>query len=476
LTALFDVSILPSDSVSLAAQVKTAFELLGSSKREDLQGGAALLRYTDTEEGVRFLVERFDTIAKTNAWDVIAALTASSHRKVIVGLMESRLDEGTELDANFIGSLTRLRALLDVPPGPGNGQARSDRFRALQPEYDARWRAALARRPVTPATLGAQLARLLNGSPDLQAQVARDLEVHPIEAAEAFVGLSSNVQRALLDSRWALVNRPWILPALRRIVQSTAEDTWGARGLATRRLFEVAPDEGRRVILNEIRTGRSKIPTDALGILPEAALPELDADLQQRYESSEGNRGTVAALIARYGSGNLLPFVAKVVAQPMDCATESGILGYLLKHEPSTALTRLDPNFNRSRGCVSVFADVANRYWDNRLETVAFAHLRSANDRFVMQAAQVLGKLGSLAAKQPLLESLAKWSGEWQGRAAELARIPTGESYSAVIENNVVNALLENAQFALTPEELAGIRSLCVTDQCRNALDARIRR
>jgi hypothetical protein len=471
-----EITILPSDSIFLEAQVKTGLELLGSPKREDVQRGAALLRYADTEQGARSLVERFDSLAKTNGWEVILALTASSHRKLIVGLMEGRLDDGGELDANFIGALARLRAFLDVPPVPGNVPARSLRFRTLQTEYDARWRAALARRPATPGTLGAQMARLLNGSPEMQDQIARDLDVHPVEAAEAFIGLPTDVQRALLDSRWALVNRPWIVPALRRVVQSTGEDIWGARGFATKRLYEVAPDEGRQFILNEIRTGRSKIPVDALAILPEPSLPELDTTLQRRYESPEGDRGSVASLIARYGSANLLPFVAKAVGQPMDCASETGLLGYLLKYDPSAALTRLGPDFNRARGCVSVFLGVANRFWEDRLEPVAFAHLRSANDRFVVEAAQVLGKHGSIAAKERLLERLAKWSSEWQGRAAELAAIGLGGSYSAAIENNVVNALLENPAFLLTPDELTRIRSLCVSVSCRNALDSRIQK
>jgi hypothetical protein len=45
-----------------------------------------------------------------------------------------------------------------------------------------------------------------------------------------------------------------------------------------------------------------------------------------------------------------------------------------------------------------------------------------------------------------------------------------------VIENNVVNALFQNKQLALSPEDVEKIRILCVTDQCRRTVEQQAQR
>jgi hypothetical protein len=116
---------------------------------------------------------------------------------------------------------------------------------------------------------------------------------------------------------------------------------------------------------------------------------------------------------------------------------------------------------------------VAQHYWDDRVESAAIGMLATSDTRSVVEAAQLLGVHGSSAAKAPLLDRLAKWSAEWQGRAAEL--VPHGPSPAwspKSIENNLVNALFQNSRFALTKDEVAKIRTLCVTDQCRSDVDS----
>jgi hypothetical protein len=96
--------------------------------------------------------------------------------------------------------------------------------------------------------------------------------------------------------------------------------------------------------------------------------------------------------------------------------------------------------------------------------------------RRVVQAAQLLGIHGSSAATAPLLERLATSSAEWRGRAADL--VPRGPSASwspESVENNLVNALFQNRRFDLTKTDVARIRTLCVTDQCRSEADRHVR-
>jgi hypothetical protein len=261
----------------------------------------------------------------------------------------------------------------------------------------------------------------------------------------------------------------------------------GLGDVTLRRLTEVAPDEGRRLILEEIRSGQHAIRYDSLAALPDGAMPELDAALQARYSSPSAtdpvarnqDRGTTAWLIARYGSAALLPFVRTVLRQPLPgCDVEGGLVAYLLKYDAIAGEERLSPGFDRTGPamCVAPLTAVAAHYWDDRVEAAAVQTLESADVGRVIDAAQLLGRRGSSAAKRPLLDRLTSWSAEWHGRAAELVgRGPDSGSSPALIENDVVNALFQNERFALTKADALTIRGLCVTDQCRTTVDGRAR-
>jgi hypothetical protein len=404
--------------------------------------------------------------------------------------MEARVDEGVGLEASFLTTLARLRVLLEMPPAPGNAAARGDRQKVVQAEYDARWRAALARRPATAATLGAELARFqANASPELQQQIADDLEQHPAEAAAGFIALPADTQWVLLQSltAWTYLNRPWILPALRQTYAQWSGNPSGsmpAADVILTHLYELAPEEGRRLILEEIRGGERRIGYDALAILPDAALPEMDAALETRYSSRRAtdlatslrDRGTTAWLMARYGSPNLLPFVTGLLARGApSCVVDGALIVYQLKHDPATAMKRLEPNLDRASrgGCAGPLSALAAHYWDDRVESAAIWALKDADMRGVIDAVNALGSHGSSAAMQPLLDRLATWSAEWQGRATELDLTGRGPTFPspAPIENSIVHALFQNARFLLTANDVANIRALCVTDPCRTNVD-----
>jgi hypothetical protein len=484
------LTIAPMDDAWAAAEVDRAGALIDRGDPADVRHGSAMLRYLGTQAAALALVDRYDAIAKCDVSEVTAGLVSSSHRAFIVRQMEARVDEGESLDATFLSTLTRLAVLLELPAAPGSAVARRDRTTVVQAEYEARWRAAMARQPVTASILKAELARFqTNVSVEVRQQIADDLNQHPVQAAEAFVALPADTQQSVLQSEtaWPYLNRPWIVPALREVYAQ-----WHGRGNpggfpegpgdpSLRRLYELAPDEGRRVLLEEIRTGAHAIGYDTLAILPDANLPALDAALQARYSSAPkadlgatlGDRGTTAWLMARYGSVKLRPFVAGLLAHELPgCVVEGGLIAYLLKYDPAAAMRRLDPSFDRTAPaiCVAPLTAVAAHYWDDHVESAAIAQLRTADVRKVADAALLLDRHGSSAVKQPLLDRLVQWSAEWQGRATELSARSPGvgsDDPPQMIENSVVSALFRNPRVVLTEDEVASIRALCVTDGCR---------
>jgi hypothetical protein len=94
----------------------------------------------------------------------------------------------------------------------------------------------------------------------------------------------------------------------------------------------------------------------------------------------------------------------------------------------------------------------------------------------VMAGVEALGSNGSIGAKQSLVDRLAQWSAEYQGRDTELAAMQSSRSATpAVIERGIVDALFGNAQFSITIKDAENVRRLCVTDGCRALVDGEIK-
>jgi len=490
------VTITPIDTAWAAAQVFQAGELIDHGDPSEVKDGTAILRDLGTEAAARALVDRYDTIDALDGNGLLAGITSSPHRALIIRELETRIDAGDDLPPTFIATLTRLRVLQELPPTEATAERQWKRIPVVEAEYDARWRAAIGRRAVTAATLRAELARLaMNSRADLQERIDHNLEQHPAEATDAFLTSPPATQTALLESTtaWRSLERPWMVAALRELY-SKSSGQLSPGGLpatpgdpALRRLYEIAPDEGRRFMLEEIRTGEHGVSARTLAILPDSELPQLDSAMRARYASPHGadggarlgDRGTAAWLIARYGSVALLPFVRNAIDQPLPgCDVEAALIVYLLKHDPAPAMRRLEPGLDRTAPgtCVAPpLTLIASRYWDSRTEAVATAYLMNGTVTVVMAGVEALRSNGSIGAKQWLLDRLARWSAEWRGRDTELAEMQSSRSTRpADIEAGIVNALFQNIHFTVTIEDAEKIRQLCVTDGCRTQVDGEI--
>jgi len=490
------VTITPIDTAWAAAAVFQAGQLIDHGDPSEVKRGTAILRDLGTEAAARALVDRYDTIDAVDGNGLLAAITSSPHRALIIRELETRIDAGDDLPPTFIAMLTRLRVLQELLPTEATGERRWQRMSVVETEYDARWRSAIGRRGVTAATLRAELARLAtNPRPDLQERIAQNLEQHPAEATDAFFTSPPATQTSLLESptAWPSLKRPWMGAALRQLYSKSYGHS-SPGGLpdspgdpALRRLYELAPDEGRRVMLEEIRTGEHGVSARTLAVLPDSELPQLDSAMRARYASPQGGdggatlgqRGTAAWLIARYGSVALLPFVRTAIDRPLlGCDVEAALIVYLLKHDPAPALRHLEPGLDRTAPgtCVGPpLSLIASRYWDSRTEAVATGYLMNGTVAVVMAGIEALRSNGSFGAKQSLLDRLARWSAEWRGRDTELAEMQSSRSATpADIELAIVNALFRNVQFKVTIEDAENLRRLCVTDGCRTQVDSEI--
>lgn len=471
-----DLVITAPDEAFQSRALADALAILDRNSRDDVRRGAALLRYLGTEDAARAVVDRFAVIARAGAWDAEAAILSSRHRQAIVAAMEARIDAGDALDGNFIPALARLALLVSpaVPPFD-DGPARRDTLEAVRARYDARWRAALATRPAAPETLAAALARLLTaGTAAGRQQIADDVAAHPAEASAAFLSLPSDVQRALLDFDWQYLNRPWISPALHTLYERFHGDFRfpGAGDVALKRLMELEPEVARTLVLDEIVSGDHGITFDSLAGLPDAELPELDRALQSRLSRAladpylrASDRETTLWLIARYGSASLLPLMRSQLDE-RSCGLAAAPLMFLLRHDDEAAARALE-------GCATLpLMQLAPRYWDSRVEAAAIKRLDHKDPTEIAIAAQALGLRGSSAAKQPLLDRLARLNKDARG---PLASWPLSSPAIQSIDFALAIALCQARQFTLSAGETAAARAWCVTDSCRITFDGHLK-
>jgi hypothetical protein len=479
------IMITPRDDGWAATEVPRAEHLIEDGGKDDVQHGAAILRYLDTEAAAQAVAAHYDVIEAAGG-DGFGALCGSAHLAAVLPSFEARVDRGEALDGRFLGLLATLRLLVDLPPVPGDYAVRQVRTKAIEADYDARWQAALLKQPASVARLGTELARLGQYSgPAFERATADDLAAHPAEAAAAFLEASLTRQRDLLgSSTWPLLNRPWIVPVLRAAYANWyytpqyAPPDVGEPALG--RLFEMEPAEGRKLMLEEMRTGAHEVSYEVLAVLPDPVLPELDQALGTRYLRTDlagplrdRDRTTTGWLITRYGSPALLPLALAQAAVPASCSVGATMLAYLLKHDPVEGLKYFDPTVPwPTRGCVAPPLDeIATHYWDASVERAAIEALASDNPAWVNHAAYAFERHASSTGKQRLLDRLATWSHEWKGRASEIH--PTGFNGMASIEGSLVGALVADGAFELTPDDFARMRDWCVTDACRRTVDNR---
>jgi hypothetical protein len=432
---LISFEITAQDPAWAARELERALRLLdqATSKSE----GASTLRFLGTDAAVLAMADRF----RGDEYDLVFmfGLVGSRNRALVVQTMEARLDDaGFPVTETFLTTLTHLRFELGDPSArerQDNPHARRD----LYDRYAARLAGAVPRK--VPAARAVSLATLLGidwqsrydaTPPAWLAQVERSL-------AGAFLHLPEGLQDQLLRSRWTRVRSPEIAPALKALFDRPDTPT-ELRSEALRRLLELDPAEGRRRLLETIRTGKPdlghvNVAMALLGALPEASLAELDAPLAARFEADVAARGSgdlqfVTALLARYATAGALPRVQAAARSPIALSllemdqgrARASLVGYLSRVAPAIGAGALrEALVGMSAGSQALFLrNVAEVFMSPETEKALVGLVEQAEPDVVAVAAQALQLHGSAAAEAPLWKRLERWHAQWSGKQDQL--------------------------------------------------------
>ncbi|HEY7182335.1 MAG TPA: HEAT repeat domain-containing protein [Blastocatellia bacterium] len=446
-------------------------------------------------------------------YEYLLGLIGSAHRAFIVNEMERRLEAPDQIvSGRYLYTLSQLAASLqqkDRTPSPAEQsnderQAKAadearrkqwDLSQKLQAQYTERLMSALSRKQGKARAIAAHtlLETLWNnnsqsaqpslsgpGRPGgLNSEMIKKLAP---EIIDVFDDLPVNTRTYLLSHRWKQLAGPAMLPVIRRILNNKpANDlSYGSgdlRGMALRRLYELAPDEGRRLIIEEMRRPSLGVGFATLELLPDETLPESEGtlveNLKKALSDGGGDADLLSTLIERYATASVAPRVRDIYGAKggkWECSIQSALLAYFLRVDAPTGIELAKQALN-ARGpeythCyASLLSDVSKLRMTPELEALAIEHLDDPDPEVVINAASALGQYGSTDAEKPLWARLEKWLQEWKGRAEELPKnFDSGNpnSWSKQVARALRQALSQSPAWLTDREELERLRQSCL--------------
>lgn len=521
---LIEFEVVPAEAAWAKQTLAQAAGVLDSrDPRADRRSACRVLRFLGTEEAAREIIRRFDGSDSESGceFEYDFALRSTPHRALAVAEMERRLAAPEQaVTADFIQVLSFLsfmqQNVAPLPPYPEQGD---DEARGLwRKEYDRRWQlygetvkgyaerlaaAVFAKEGAARAVSLDALVSLRAGSGRAKKSAEEAQADKSLNAAlvSVFADLPAETQARLLGFQWPLVSGPEMLPALRRILQNPPRGNDMLAGDALRRLYELAPEEGRRLVIEEMRRPVPRVRVDVLGMLPDETLPEVDSLVLERLDANASDEvplcpagvvcpkrepldeDTLLYLAARYATAAVAPQLKAAYEEKvglMPCAPQTALLAYFLRVEPASgaALTEKALASRKQTGCYRfLLPDVARLHMSQSLESVAIKSLDDPDAELAASAAGMLGDYGSAGARDALLRRLESWHAEWAGREKELnARDEADISKSpSRVEAALVHALATSPAWLADQELLERVRQLCVTKGCLREADSALK-
>ncbi len=471
--------------------------------------GCRKLRFLATQAAAREMAARFGSSDHGCEYEYLYGLIGSPYRAFAIKEMEQQIGAPeypvTPMFLYTLAHLVSYGQKAITTPYPANDpeklkqwqqQNRQQReaYEAIEAKYIEQLAAAVSRKQESARAVS--LHTLL----DYYARIPREKRsefnlawLKQLGAAlpEVFFSLPPDTQSNLLGYQWKYVSNPAMLPILRQIYNTSQHIPHGLRESALRRLYELSPAEGRKLILDEIRSSHPQVSMKVLGMLPDKTLPEADEALATHLAESVADRKNnesddaynrmeiLSLLVERYATGAVSSQV-KATYMSADinswgCLPQGSLLIYLTRQDAAAGvqlvrdvLAARDPK--RSHCYASVVAGVAEEYMPPELEQLAIETLADSDAEVVASTARSLGAHGSSAAEQQLWRRLEQWHQEWRGRESELRDQASADDTLAQpyqIEVALVDALGMASAWLTDSDGLKRLQQLSLSAQGR---------
>ncbi len=489
-----EFEVVPADpSWSKQTSVQAASVLDSRDRNADRRSACRVLRFLGTEEAVRELVKRLDgRDASGCEFEYDLGLRSTPHRALAVAEMERQLGAPEQpVTTEFINVLAFLsfmqQNVAPLPPYPEQGDEDAvklwrnahDRHWAVYNEtvkrYAERLAAVVFAKEKAARAVSLETLISLHPSPALSGKTPEETQAeNALKGAlvSAFEDLPADAQGRFLEHEWSRVASPEMLPVLRRIYRNPSKENNMLSGLALRRIYELSPDEGRRLILEEMRRPLTQVRMNVLGMLPDESLPEVDSLVAERIGADAFDADLLLPLAERYATAAVSPQLKSAYEKQlgrMACAPQSALLAYFLRVEPAYGAELVEKALasRKETGCYRfLLTSVAGLHMSRELQAVAVASLD--DPALTADAAEMLGSYGSAETRDALLRRFESWHEEWAGREKELSAQNESDPMAAQsrAEAALFHALANAPAWLADKELLEKIRPLCVTKIC----------
>jgi len=500
---VIELEIVPADPSWSRQALATANAILDrkNNNSENRRDACRVLRFLGTKEAVHELVRRFDGADSDSGcqFEIDFGLRSTPHRTLAVTEMESQFAAPDFAITNeFLHVLAFVSFLQrNVPPLPQEGQNDNDEAIKL-------WRAAYERRnEIYNEVLNSYRLRLLavvfTKSKRARA-VSLETLLSMIEGARdskngdqdratlkqalvpIFSELPTETQQSLLDYHWRDIAGEEMLPVLRRLYEkgTTSSDV---RSIALSRIYELSPDEGRPLIIDEMLRPDPRVKLQTLTLLPDETLPEVDALVEQRAGNENFDSEVLLQLAERYGSSAIAPKLKSTYEDKIGrfaCAPQEALLSYFLRIDPDSGLDLVEKALasRKATGCYQMLlGDVAKKHMSPELEKLATSALDDSDPQLVKDAAEMLGHYGSKDARDALLRRFGQWHETWDGRQKELVEQQRDDILNAQVrvEEALLRALAYSPAWLADEEMITKLRQLCVSRGCLSEADSALK-
>jgi hypothetical protein len=424
-----------ADAEWQADQLRQAVRTLDSpdSGKEAMTHAARVLRFLGSEGAARELARHYWSEEQTVGWDLMLGLWGSPHRSIVLNALRAAIDDPDHpVTQYFVDTLVTLEAQSEPTkrfPQVGT-MSTKDFSRAMDANLNEHQRRAKEYMAQVGKALGAKrgMAATLTASELLQAKTEDTREGRARLRHALIAGwetLPTEKRNEIIANAWDRVAGPEWLPVLENIVAAGP-----GRTAALRRMIEMFPDRGREAAIAEMIAPSGKILIEALALLPDKELPQIEQPLIARMEKGD-NETIDYELLDRYASVRLLPRVKKVYEaqrDSWDCTTQAAMLRYLLRTDPDYGVAQIAHSVQKhSTGCYNTPLDRLKEYVSMPgVERIATATLDSPWTIAVRDAAESLMHYGSPSAEAALFARLERFHRRWMERPKELEDVPTG--------------------------------------------------